>query len=82
MIEDQLRNDFDRARQKAFLHDLVATATGRQNDLVPFHEIRKRLSPEGESYRGLQTVPISQIVGSMDRFQDFDRTFLPRKKHT
>jgi len=82
MIEDQLRSDFERARQKAFLHDLVATATGRQNDLVPFHEIRQRLSPEGESYRGLQTVPIAQIVGSMDRFQDFDRAFLPRRKNT
>ncbi len=82
MMEDQLRNDFERARQKALFHDLLATATRRHNDLIPFHEIRKRLSPEGESYRGLQTIPISQIVGSMDRFQDFDRTFLPRGKNT
>jgi hypothetical protein len=27
-------------------------------------------------------VPVSQIVGSMDRFRDFDRAFLPRKKTT
>jgi hypothetical protein len=27
-------------------------------------------------------VPIAQIVGSMDRFNDFDRTFLPRQGHT
>ena len=82
MMEDQLRNDFERARQKAALHDLLAAVNRQTNDLVPFHEIRNRLSPEGESYRGLQTVPIRQIVGSMDRFQDFDRTFLPRKKNT
>jgi hypothetical protein len=30
----------------------------------------------------MQEVPVSQIVGSMDRFRDFDRTFLPRKKAT
>jgi hypothetical protein len=82
MMEDQVRGDFDRARQKAALHDLLAAVNRRPNDLMPFHEIRKRLSPEAESYRGLQTVPIAQIVGSMDRFQDFDRTFLPRKKNT
>jgi hypothetical protein len=82
MIEDQLRADFDRARHKAVRNDLVAAISGRENKLMPFHEFTKRLRPEGESYRGLQTVPIAQIVGSMDRFSDFDRTFLPRKKAT
>jgi hypothetical protein len=82
MIDDQIRNDFERARQKAFLHDLVAAISRRENDLIPFHELRQRLSPEGESYRGMQTVPVNQIIGSMDRFLDFDRAFLPRKKNT
>jgi len=82
MIEDQTRADFERARNKALMHDFVAALSGRGNDLMPFHEFRKRLSPEGESYRGMQEVPIDKIVGSMDRFADFDRTFLPRKKAT
>ncbi|MGC4108060.1 MAG: hypothetical protein QM753_17190 [Thermomicrobiales bacterium] len=82
MMDDQIRDDFDRARQKAFLNDIIATATRRENELVPFHEVRKRVSPEGESYRGMQTVPIAQIVGSMDRYGDFDRAFLPRTKAT
>jgi hypothetical protein len=82
MIDDQIRNDFERARQKAFVHDLLAAVSRRENDLIPFHELRQRLSPEGESYRGMQTVPIDQIVGSMDRYLDFDREFLPRKKNT
>jgi hypothetical protein len=82
MIDDQVHADFDRARNKALMNDLVAAVGRRENRLMPFHEVRKRLSPEGESYRGLQEVPISQIVGSMDRYQDFDRTFLPRKRNT
>ncbi len=49
---------------------------------MPYHEVRQRVSPEGESYRGLQTVPLDQIVGSMDRFQDFNREFLPRQRFT
>ncbi len=82
MMEDRVRQDFEKARQKAFVHDLMSAVSRRTNDLIPFHEIRRRLSPEAESYRGMQTVPVNQIVGSMDRFRDFDRTFLPRKKST
>lgn len=80
MIDDQVRNDFERARSKALFNDLKSVFDGRDNHLLPFHELRRRLQPETESYRGLQTVPISKIVGSMDRYQDFDRTFLPRKR--
>lgn len=82
MINDQVNADFDRARNKALVSDLLSVLSGRENRLLPFHEIRRRLNPEGESYRGVQTVPISKIVGSMDRYQDFDRAFLPRKKFT
>ena len=82
MADQRVDQDFDRARQRAFLHDMVAAVRRQPNDLVSFHDIRKRMSPEGESYRGLRVVPINQIVGSMDRFQDFDRAFLPRQRHT
>ncbi|MBA2755102.1 MAG: transcriptional regulator [Chloroflexia bacterium] len=82
MSEERVRQDFDRARQKAFFHDILAVLGRRTNDLIPYHEVRRRLSPERESYRGLQTVNINQIVGSMDRFNDFDRAFLPRQRHT
>jgi sarcosine oxidase delta subunit len=82
MIDEQVHADFERARNKALMNELVSAVGRRDNRLMPFHELRKRLSPEGESYRGLQEVPISKIVGSMDRYQDFDRTFLPKRKHT
>lgn len=82
MADERVNADFDRARQKAFLHDILAAIRRQPNELIPYHAIRQRLSPEGESYRGLQVVPINKIVGSMDRFQDFDRAFLPRQKHT
>lgn len=82
MIDDQVQADYERARNKALLNDMISAVSRRDNRLLPFHEFRNRLSPEGESYRGMQEVPISRIVGSMDRYQDFDRTFLPRKKNT
>lgn len=82
MIDDQAQSDYERARNKALINDLRSAIVRRDNRLMPFHEFRSRINPEGESYRGMQEVPISKIVGSMDRYQDFDRTFLPKKKNT
>ncbi|MFL5759910.1 MAG: transcriptional regulator [Thermomicrobiales bacterium] len=82
MYTEQVNADYERARQKAFLHDVLSIMGRRSNELIPFHEVRSRLHPEQESYRGLQVVPVSQIVGSADRFRDFDREFLPRQGHT
>ncbi|MDQ3413301.1 MAG: transcriptional regulator [Chloroflexota bacterium] len=81
-FEDQIRHDFDRARHRAFLQDLVAVFARRPSNLISYHDFRRRVSPEGESYRGLQTVPLNQIVGSMDRFRDFNRAFFPRQRFT
>jgi len=82
MYDEQVQTDYERARNKALFNELLSAVGRRDNRLMPFHELRSRLVPEGESYRGLQEVPVSKIVGSMDRFQDFDRAFLPRRKGT
>jgi len=81
-MNEQVTHDFDRARHRAFLNDLRALLRGQSNDLIPYHEIRRRVQPEGETYRGMREVPIREIVGSEDRFRDFDRAFLPRQSHT
>ncbi|MEA2527622.1 MAG: hypothetical protein QOF73_4849 [Thermomicrobiales bacterium] len=78
----QVNDDYFHARRRAFLRDARAMFGRRSNDLVPYHEIRRRFSPERESYRGVRPVPVDWIVGSMDRFRDFDRAFLPRQGHT
>jgi hypothetical protein len=81
-FESEVRHDFERARHHGFLADLRAILARRARDLIPYHEVRERVSPDAESYRGLQTVRLSQIVGSMDRFQDFNREFFPRQRFT
>lgn len=73
---------FGDARRRAFLRDLAAHIQGSPNTLLPYHEISRRTAPEGESYRGVQTIPVSKIVGSVNRFDDFDRKFLPRNSRT
>lgn len=78
MVDEQVHSDFERARQKAFFNEIRSVFSRRPNRLLSYHEFRERYKPERESYRGMQEVPLRQIVGSFDRFRDFDRAFLPR----
>lgn len=73
--------DFDRAHRDAVRRGLVAAVLRRPNCLVSYREAR-RGATGAESYRGVRSVAIDRIVGSVDRADDFDRTFLPRRRHS
>jgi hypothetical protein len=74
--------DFHLARIKAFLHRIVAVVLRQPRALLSYDEVRERLHLGGPIYRGLQTVQLDRIVGSVDRYRDFDRLFLPTQSHT
>jgi hypothetical protein len=74
--------DFNAARTKASFRELLALLTGRRNRLLAYDEVREKLRLGGPIYRGVQTVPLRQIVGSVNRYKEFDRAFLPLQTHT
>lgn len=74
--------DFERAFQKGFWRKVLRWLTGESNDLLPFDAVKDRLPIRGQHYIGLCQVPIDQIVGSMGRYRDFDRAFVPLQKRT
>lgn len=74
--------DFTAARTKAFFRDLLALLTGRRNQLLSYDEVREKLRVGGPIYRGVQTVALEKIVGTVNRYKDFDRAFLPTQAHT
>jgi hypothetical protein len=69
---------FDAARRAALVQDLLATVRGRPADLLPFDAVRERLRLRNLVDRGIQEVPLSRIVGTIQRERDFNRAFLPR----
>jgi uncharacterized ParB-like nuclease family protein len=70
--------DFSRARLKAFLRRIGSLlSSGRPDELLPYEEVRQRLHLGGAIYRGVETVPLAAIIGSLNRYRDFDRAFLP-----
>lgn len=73
----EARNDFDKARRKALRSELRARILGRENRLIPFDEVRAELRQQNPLYRGLHQVSLDAIIGSVGRYRDFNRQFLP-----
>jgi hypothetical protein len=71
--------DWRRARRRAFVQDVLALVRRRPMDLLPFEEVREKLRLRNQQYLGLQDVPLDRIVGSVGRYKDFTRKFLPRR---
>lgn len=74
----EAKADFSRARWKAFVRSVLASLRGEKNTLLSYDEVKEKLRIGGPIYRGLRTVPLSQIVGSLNRYHEFDAAFLPK----
>ncbi len=80
MLDDiavRVQADFSKARTKVFLRDMLALFSRRRNALLSYDQVKEKLRIGGPIYRGVQTVEIARIVGSVNRYRDFDRAFLP-----
>jgi len=73
----QARSDFQRARFKAFLNRAWDSLSGQRTMLLSYDDIKGKLHIGGPIYRGVQTVRLDQIAGSLNRYHEFDRVFLP-----
>src|SRR3989304_9596836 len=70
--------DFPAARQRAALQEIMARLTGQSVGLLSYEEVARKLKTSGSVHRGRQDVPLDGIVGSVGRYTDFTRSFLPR----
>ena len=76
-IPSQARADFQRARFKAIVNRILAAVYGHPTTLLSYDEIKEKLRIGGPIYRGVHTVRVDQIAGSLNRYHEFDRVFLP-----
>lgn len=74
-IPTAAKNDFERALRKAFWRKVTTWLTKEPNTLLPFDKVREHMPIKGQHSIGLQQVPLDRIVGSLGRYQDFDREF-------
>ncbi|HET6885387.1 MAG TPA: hypothetical protein VFH32_04125 [Rubrobacteraceae bacterium] len=78
-IEEQVDKDFVRARHRALAGRVVALLRGEGEDLLSFDEVRRVSRANGGLRRGRREVEVRRIVGSVGRYRQFDRNFMPRK---
>jgi nucleotide-binding universal stress UspA family protein len=74
--------DFRAARNKASLREIIRRFTGESAELLSFDEVRQKLKGQIGHKTELSEIPTDAIIGSVNRYQDFDRDFLPGKNIT
>ena len=75
----QAIQDFQNARRKAALKEVIARLTGDTAELLSFEEVRQKLRLGEGNQSQLKEIPLDAIVGSVGRYTDFTRDFLPRR---
>ena len=80
-LNEQVDADFTRARRRARLRAVVAHIRREHasNRLLSFDDVRRELAANNRRHRGARVVEVEEIIGSVGRWKDFDRSFLPAR---
>jgi nucleotide-binding universal stress UspA family protein len=70
--------DFRRLRRQADVERLLALLRGDSADLLSFDAVQRQMRATAGNERQLRDIPLDAIVGSVGRYHDFSRSFLPR----
>jgi hypothetical protein len=69
---------FDRVYQKPLIRQLLRLFREKPHEtLLSFEQVQQLVRDRAEIDRGTQLIEISKIIGSVGRYRDFDRAFLP-----
>lgn len=79
-LDYQAVQDFRAARFHANLERIRAALSKNPADLLSYEDVRQKLQVTETNQRQLKTIPLDAIVGSVGRYTDFTRRFLPRQE--
>jgi len=71
--------DFQSAWHRASVQEILARFTGKSTQLLSYEEVAEKLKLRARMERGVHHIPLDAIVGSVGRYTEFTRTFLPRR---
>ena len=72
-------HDFNNARRKAAIQEILARLAGKSSELLSYEEVVEKLKLNVRTERGVHDIPLKAIVGSVGRYNEFTRGFLPLK---
>ena len=59
------------------MQEALARLTGKSNELLSYEEVAQKLKLKARAEKGLFNIPLTAIIGSVGRYHDFSRSFLP-----
>ncbi|MCC7352768.1 MAG: hypothetical protein IT330_03345 [Anaerolineae bacterium] len=68
---------FDQAKRRALVERVMSLITGKSDALLSFDEVREKLGAWQQLGQETKVIPLDRIVGSVGRYRDFTRAFLP-----
>lgn len=71
--------DFESALRKSFWKSIFGWFFKNDNHLLSFDDIRQQIPWKGQYDLGMREILLDDIIGSVGRYQDFDRSFLPKQ---
>ncbi|MFN2125838.1 MAG: transcriptional regulator, partial [Candidatus Promineifilaceae bacterium] len=82
MLDNRAYQDFERQYRRSFWRKVTSFLQGESNELLEYDAVRRELPFQSQHDLGVQTIPLDKIVGSVGRYRDFDRAFLPTQRQT
>jgi len=76
----QSNDDFEKARSRGRMQSLLSSLAWKNSDLLSLYAVTELIKPKNETYLGMRTIPVKQIIGSEGRYQDFSLAFYPTKE--
>jgi hypothetical protein len=80
--ENHAQQDFQEALRTAFWRKARSWLGKGCNDLLSYQDVFAHIKKQPQFNRGVQLVPLDQIVGSTGRSREFDLAFYPKKNTT
>jgi nucleotide-binding universal stress UspA family protein len=76
----QALDDYRRARRSAAIQEILSRFRGspEEMELLSYDDVRQKLRAVEKSSERLTEIPLDKIVGSVGRYHDFTRRFLPK----
>ena len=78
-VHEQVNLDYARAHRRALVGRFVSWLRRRCAALWAFDDAWRELGAVNRRHLGRRTVEVSQVVGSVGRWQEFDRGYMPTR---
>jgi len=79
-IKSIAKEDFNKAFFKSQIERIFGKIFKANDSLLSFKEIVSYIKINNQYYKGMQEVEIKDILGSEERYRDFDKKFLPKRQ--